>query len=64
MRIVKIVVGILFFSVSNLHAQAYPNAKTGGNYMHNYYFPPAEHRGFKRSTASIAAPFRGFRDVA
>jgi TolB protein len=23
------------------HAQVYPNAKTGGNYMHNYYFAPA-----------------------
>jgi hypothetical protein len=23
-----------------------------------------EHRGFKRGTASMAAPFRGFRDVA
>ena len=22
-------------------AQVYPNAKTGGNYMHNYYFAPA-----------------------
>jgi len=33
----------LFFSIgaTGLHAQVYPNAKTGGNYMHNYYFPPA-----------------------
>ena len=22
-------------------AQVYPAAKTGGNYMHNYYLPPA-----------------------
>ena len=24
-----------------LHAQNYPNARSGGNYMHNYYLPPA-----------------------
>ena len=23
------------------NAQVYPNARTGGNYMHNFYFPPA-----------------------
>ena len=25
----------------SLAAQAYPHARSGGNYMHNFYFPPA-----------------------
>ena len=38
---VTAVIGVL--SVVSLLAQGrtYPNARTGGNYMHNYYFPPA-----------------------
>ncbi len=28
-------------AVERAAAQVYPNAKTGGNYMHNYYFAPA-----------------------
>ncbi|MBN4053377.1 CehA/McbA family metallohydrolase [Haliea sp. AH-315-K21] len=31
---------MLLFS-STLHAQPYPAARSGGNYMHNYYFPPS-----------------------
>src|SRR5688572_32618037 len=27
--------------VAAVHAQNYPAARTGGNYMHNYYLPPA-----------------------
>ena len=27
--------------VPRIYGQVYPNAKTGGNYMYNYYFPPA-----------------------
>jgi TolB protein len=26
---------------ATVHAQNYPNARSGGNYMHNYYLPPA-----------------------
>jgi TolB protein len=32
---------LLAAAVPDAGAQVYPNAKTGGNYMHNYYFPPA-----------------------
>jgi TolB protein len=32
---------LLLFAVTDVWAQAYPNAKTGGNYMHNYLLPPA-----------------------
>ncbi len=32
---------LLAAAVPDVDAQVYPNAKTGGNYMHNYYFPPA-----------------------
>jgi dipeptidyl aminopeptidase/acylaminoacyl peptidase len=28
-------------SVRGQEARVYPNARTGGNYMHNYYLPPA-----------------------
>src|SRR5260370_22374634 len=43
MRVLKSlpVVVLLFATVLNVNAQVYPNARTGGNYMHNYYFPPA-----------------------
>jgi len=36
-------VAALLFSLADapVWAQAYPNAKTGGNYMHNYLLPPA-----------------------
>jgi TolB protein len=32
---------LLAAAVPEADAQVYQNAKTGGNYMHNYYFPPA-----------------------
>src|SRR6516225_9966365 len=38
---VLFVVVAVFATTPNSQAQVYPNAKTGGNYMHNYYFPPA-----------------------
>jgi len=43
MRILKSLFAIvlLFVTVLNVNAQVYPNARTGGNYMHNYYFPPS-----------------------
>ena len=28
-------------SIIGQTARTYPNARTGGNYMHNYYLPPA-----------------------
>ena len=31
----------LLAATASLHAQNYPNARSGGNYMHNYYLPPA-----------------------
>jgi hypothetical protein len=31
----------LSVGTSNVTAQVYPKAKTGGNYMHNYYWPAA-----------------------
>ena len=36
-----VVILLLAAAVPDADAQVYPNAKTGGNYMHNYYFPPA-----------------------
>ncbi len=36
-----LVIVLLLTAVQDARAQAYPNAKTGGNYMYNYYFPPA-----------------------
>jgi Tol biopolymer transport system component len=41
MRILNLLPFVLFLHIPNLQAQVYPNAKTGGNYMHNYYLPPA-----------------------
>jgi hypothetical protein len=41
---VALIAAIGALSVSALVGQGgrtYPNARTGGNYMHNYYFPPA-----------------------
>ncbi len=35
------VVVLLVAGLGSAGAQVYPNAKTGGNYMHNYYFAPA-----------------------
>src|SRR5512145_2123992 len=32
---------LLLLVVTEAWAQAYPNARTGGNYMHNYLLPPA-----------------------
>jgi hypothetical protein len=40
-RTVPLVFLLLLFATTDLRAQAYPNAKTGGNYMHNYLLPPA-----------------------
>src|SRR6266705_501821 len=40
-RFAVVVLFVVCAAVSRLDAQVYPNAKTGGNYMHNYYFPPA-----------------------
>ena len=39
--VVGSVVVALLVTVHTAHAQVYPAAKTGGNYMHNYYLPPA-----------------------
>jgi Tol biopolymer transport system component len=43
MRVLKglAVIVLLFSTVLYVNAQVYPNARTGGNYMHNYYFPPS-----------------------
>jgi Tol biopolymer transport system component len=41
MRVLNLLPLVLFLQIQNLQAQVYPNAKTGGNYMHNYYIPPA-----------------------
>src|ERR1051326_6856950 len=38
---IGVVVLFLCAAISPLNAQVYPNAKTGGNYMYNYYFPPS-----------------------
>jgi TolB protein len=38
--VVSVVVAVLATAVP-ARAQVYPAAKTGGNYMHNYYLPPA-----------------------
>ncbi len=39
---VLLLVNTLFlFAVSGLQAQPYPAALSGGNYMHNFYFPPS-----------------------
>ena len=35
------VIVLLFATVLTVNAQVYPNARTGGNYMHNYYLPPS-----------------------
>jgi hypothetical protein len=32
---------LVLSSVLGQEGRTYPNARTGGNYMHNYYFPPA-----------------------
>ena len=32
---------LVAFVAGRADAQPYPNAKTGGNYMHNFYFAPA-----------------------
>ena len=32
---------ITLLFAGSLAAQAYPHARSGGNYMHNFYFPPA-----------------------
>src|SRR5262245_35840380 len=39
---VAVVVGVLTFtpSLGGQTGRTYPNARTGGNYMHNYYLPP------------------------
>ena len=39
--VVGSVVVALLVTAHTAHAQVYPAAKTGGNYMHNYYLPPA-----------------------
>ena len=36
----SVLLALLFLNASAF-AQVYPNARTGGNYMHNFYFPPA-----------------------
>jgi len=36
-----LLVAVLFAVSGGAQPQAYPNAKTGGNYMHNFYLPPA-----------------------
>jgi len=44
MRLLSQFLFVVLFTATafrNVHAQVYPNARTGGNYMHNYYFPPA-----------------------
>jgi TolB protein len=40
-RAIPIAALLLSCVASTASAQAYPNAKTGGNYMHNYLLPPA-----------------------
>lgn len=41
-RLSGLAVALLFaLGAGRAGAQVYPNAKTGGNYMHNYYFAPA-----------------------
>ena len=40
-RAIPIAALLLSCVASTAWAQAYPNAKTGGNYMHNYLLPPA-----------------------
>jgi dipeptidyl aminopeptidase/acylaminoacyl peptidase len=43
-RVVAVAVVAAFAAVSSVVGQGprtYPNARTGGNYMHNYYLPPA-----------------------
>ena len=41
----RLLVGLLFFSTwfatADVTAQAYPSARSGGNYMHAFYLPPA-----------------------
>ena len=32
------VIVLLFATVLAVNPQVYPNARTGGNYMHNYYW--------------------------
>lgn len=41
LRTMRIAVLLLAMTASDVWAQAYPNARTGGNYMHNYLLPPA-----------------------
>ena len=36
-----LVLATVLTATNLLHAQNYPNARSGGNYMHNYYLPPA-----------------------
>ena len=38
--VLSILLALLFLNAS-ASGQVYPNARTGGNYMHNFYFPPA-----------------------
>lgn len=43
LKLVALVCGVMavLLPASNSWAQAYPDARSGGNYMHNFYFPPA-----------------------
>ena len=41
MRHGVLVLSAVLTATAFLHAQNYPNARSGGNYMHNYYLPPA-----------------------
>ncbi|MCY3846171.1 MAG: hypothetical protein OXH69_21815, partial [Acidobacteria bacterium] len=43
LNVVGALAALIAASTAQVHAQAgrYPSARHGGNYMHNFYFPPA-----------------------
>ncbi|MBI4473984.1 MAG: PD40 domain-containing protein, partial [Acidobacteria bacterium] len=39
--ILTVIIGVFLFSAPLTAQGVYPNARSGGNYMHNDYVPPA-----------------------